>query len=618
MRVRLLSIHNPTSAGAGLRRVLILSLTLIFILNYCPPRTFAQQGETIDDEARLQQFEQSLDALRQQYRIPGLSAAIVVRGRIVWEKGFGFQDVENGIPATPDTPYRIASLTKTFASTLLMRCVERGTLNLDSLISNYTSAIPERNATVRHVFTHTSENPPGAYYRYNGNRYSYLTYVIDACAGEPFRKVLANSILDPLEMKDSVPGQDMESPSPQDAAMFTPETLQRYASVIQRLAKPYTVNSQGQTVLSAYPPRTISASAGLISTVRDLARYDAAIDNHTLLQPETQELAWTNAVSNQNGQTLPYAHGWFVQRYSNQRLVWHYGYWPTFSSLYLKLPWRNATLILLANSDGLSAPFSNALGGAGNVTGSPFANLFLQMLEDPEAFTTNQIDSTPFFIRQHYRDFLNRDPEPGGYQAWQDILNNCGAGDTRCDRIEVSSAFFRSPEFQARGYFAYRFYSAGLGRVPHYSEFMPDMQRVSGFLTSDELEANKAAFTQEFTTRPEFKSHYDSLTDPAAYVNALQATAGVALPQKQSLIDDLAAGRKSRAEILRAVAESNEVYLKFYNESFVVMQYFGYLRRDPDILYLEWIKTMNETGGDYRTMINGFMNSAEYRGRFGP
>ncbi|MDT4965934.1 MAG: hypothetical protein QOJ64_671 [Acidobacteriota bacterium] len=617
MRVRLLSIHNPTSAGAGLRRVFMLSLTLIFILNYCPPRTFAQQG-TIGDEARLQQFEQSLDALRQQYRIPGLSAAIVVRGRIVWEKGFGYQDVENGIPATPDTPYRIASLTKTFASTLLMRCVERGTLNLDSLISNYTYAFPERNATVRHVFTHTSENPPGAYYRYNGNRYSFLTYVIDACAGEPFRKVLANSILDPLEMKDSVPGQDMESPSPQDAAMFSPETLQRYSSVIQRLAKPYTVNSQGQTVLSTYPPRTISASAGLISTVRDLARYDAAIDNHTLLQPETQELAWTNAVSNQNGQTLPYAHGWFVQRYSNQRLVWHYGYWPTFSSLYLKLPWRNATLILLANSDGLSAPFSNALGGAGNVTGSPFANLFLQMLEDPEAFTTNQIDSTPFFIRQHYRDFLNREPEPGGYQAWQDILNSCGPGDTRCDRIEVSSAFFRSPEFQARGYFAYRFYSTALGRVPHYSEFMPDMQRVSGFLTSDELEANKAAFSQEFTTRPEFKSRYDSLTDPTAYVNALQATAGVALPQKQSLIDDLAAGRKSRAEILRAVAESNEVYLKFYNESFVVMQYFGYLRRDPDILYLEWIKTMNETGGDYRTMINGFMNSSEYRGRFGP
>jgi hypothetical protein len=83
------------------------------------------------------------------------------------------------------------------------------------------------------------------------------------------------------------------------------------------------------------------------------------------------------------------------------------------------------------------------------------------------------------------------------------------------------------------------------------------------------------------------------------------------------LTADLVAGRKTRAEVLRAVAESNEVYLKFYNEAFVVMQYFGYLRRDPDILYLDWIQTLNRTG-DYRTMINGFINSVEYRQRFGP
>lgn len=616
--------HNCKYAQARsrLRLVLALSLALLFTFTSAQPRIFAQQGGTIgpvtaDDEERLEQFEQSLDALRQQFNIPGLSAAIINNGRIVWERGFGFQDIENGIPATPDTPYRIASLTKTFASTLLMKCVKQGNLNLDSRISAYTNQIPEHSATVRHVFTHTSENPPGAVFRYNGNRFAALTTVVDVCAGEPFRKVLANSILDRLEMKDSVPGQDMEFPSQQTSAMFTPETLQRYSSVIQRLAKPYTVNNQGQTILSAYPNRGISASAGLISTVRDLARYDAAIDNHTLLQSQTQEMAWANAVSNQTGQTLPYAHGWFVQRYRNERLIWHYGYWNTFSSLYLKVPGRNITLILLANSDGLSAPFGNALGGSGNVTGSPFANLFLQMLEDSSAFTTNPIDETPFFVRQHYRDFLGREPDPSGYQGWQNILNNCSQGNTACDRIEISSAFFRSPEFQDRGYFAYRFYSASFGRHPRYAEFMPDIARVSGFLTPEQLETNKEAFIQEFMARQDFRNKYDALTDPGAYVNALVTTAGVTLPQKQSLIDDLAAGRKTRAEVLRAVTESAEVYSKYYTESFVVMQYFGYLRRDPDILYLEWIDTLNRTG-DYRTMINGFMNSAEYRQRFGP
>ena len=191
---------------------------------------FAAQisSPTSADEARLQQFELSLDYLRQQYRIPGLSAAIVNNGQLIWERGFGFQDVGHRIPATPETPYRIASLTKTFASMLVMKCVEQGTLNLDTPISNYTAAIPERSATVRHVFTHTSENPPGANYHYSGNRYASLTPVVDACAGRPSREVLATTILDRLGMWDSVPGQDMEFPSAEDAALFSPETLQRY------------------------------------------------------------------------------------------------------------------------------------------------------------------------------------------------------------------------------------------------------------------------------------------------------------------------------------------------------------------------------------------------------
>ncbi|MEK6337183.1 MAG: serine hydrolase, partial [Acidobacteriota bacterium] len=283
------------------------------------------------------------------------------------------------------TPYRIASITKTFSSMLLMRCVERNSLNLDTLLRSFTPAL-ESGVTVRHLMTHTSQGtPPGEKFIYSGDRYNYLTPVVEACAGRSFREELAKTILDQLEMRDSVPGQDMEFPSPQVAALFTPETLQRYVDVIHRLAKPYVIGSNGQPILSVYPNRNIFAAAGLISTVRDLARYDAAIDRHALLQQPSQEQAWTNHV-NSKGQRLPHALGWFVQMYGGQRLIWHYGYWNTFSALFLKVPGRNITLILLANSDGLSAPFGNALGGAGDVTGSPFANLFLQMLSDPAAF----------------------------------------------------------------------------------------------------------------------------------------------------------------------------------------------------------------------------------------
>jgi hypothetical protein len=231
---------------------------------------------------------------------------------------------------------------------------------------------------------------------------------------------------------------------------------------------------------------------------------------------------------------------------------------------------------------------------------------------------SNAIDGISFFVHQHYVDFLNREPDPGGFSGWQNILNNCASGDSRCDRIEVSSAFFRSEEFQARGYFAYRFYST-LGRVPHYTEFMPDLAKVSGFVTADQLEARKAALVQEFMARPEFAARYDHLTTPASYVDGLLQTVGLPNhPSRATWINGLTNNSISRAQLLRALTESSELYTKYFNEAFVVMQYFGYLRRDPDILYLEWIQTMNQTGGDYRIMINGFMNSAEYRQRFGP
>ena len=117
-------------------------------------------------------------------------------------------------------------------------------------------------------------------------------------------------------------------------------------------------------------------------------------------------------------------------------------------------------------------------------------------------------------------------------------------------------------------------------------------------------------------SRTEFVNKYGAL-DSAGYVNTLVATAGVTLSNKQQLIDDLQAGRKTRAQVLREIVESVPVYQKFFNEAFVVMEYFGYLRRDPDILFLQWLDLLNHTG-DFRTMVNGFVNSLEYRQRFGP
>ncbi|MDQ3817915.1 MAG: DUF4214 domain-containing protein, partial [Acidobacteriota bacterium] len=263
----------------------------------------------------------------------------------------------------------------------------------------------------------------------------------------------------------------------------------------------------------------------------------------------------------------------------------------------------------------LSSPSGAALGTNSTAT--------ITILDDDSATGGNPIVDNSFFVRQQYIDFLGREPDSTGLKGWQNILNNCpqsgkDANGNFCDRIEVSAGFFRSPEFQDRGYFVFRFYPVALGRNPNYSEFMPDLAKVSGFLTDAQLEANKVAFVQEFISRPEFQNKYGSLTD-SAFVDALLQSCGLPNhPSRDGWKAGLANNSLTRARVLRELAESAEVYQKFYNQSFVVMQYFGYLRRDPDILYLKWIDTMNTNGGDYRVMINGFMNSSEYFLRFGP
>jgi hypothetical protein len=229
----------------------------------------------------------------------------------------------------------------------------------------------------------------------------------------------------------------------------------------------------------------------------------------------------------------------------------------------------------------------------------------------------NPLDTNEFFVRQQYLDFLNREPDGPGLAGWVSTLNNCAAGDTSCDRVHVSEAFYRSAEFQERGYFAYRFYTTALGRKPDYSEFAPDLSRVSGFLDAAQLEAAKTALVDNFMSRPEFTRQYDSLSD-TAFVDKLLQTAGVTSSDRQGLIDGLRTRRLRRADVLRQIAESGEVYQKYYNQAFVVMEYFGYLHRDPDALYLNWIVALNANPADSRRMVDGFVNSAEYRNRFVP
>lgn len=320
-------------------------------------------------------FERYLDSLRQQTGIPGLSAVILRDGQIVWQRGFGQQDAEGSVPATPDTPYPVGGLTQTVSAVLLGECSERGLLNIDEPVVRWAPGFPEPLATVRHVLAHASDGAPAGRFRYDETRYAALSHVAEDCSGEPFREALTEDVLDRLAMVDSVPGQDLGVEGNPARDLFEKPALDRYAAVLARVAVPYRVDRNGRASRNDQTPRGLSAADGLVSTVMDLAKFDRALDDGILLLPDTLGVAWSPA--NFTGTPLPTGLGWFVQTYQGEKLVWHFSQIPdAYSALILKLPSRRLTLIMLANSDGLSR---GAGLEQGDVTASPFVKIFLRL-----------------------------------------------------------------------------------------------------------------------------------------------------------------------------------------------------------------------------------------------
>jgi CubicO group peptidase (beta-lactamase class C family) len=316
-------------------------------------------------------FERYVEPLRVQLGIPGLSAAIVQDGQIVWEKGFGQSDVENFVVAKPDTPYNIADLTQTFTTILLAQCAERGRLQADDPIRRWVPTAADPPATLRQVLSHSSGLTGG--FRYDLSRFALLTKVVESCANLPYRTSVSRAIIDRVAMIDAAPGRDLTPIASDEPPQGDQAADERYGAALRRLAVPYRIDKRGRASRGELPPASVDAATGLIASVRDLAKYDGALD--ILIRPDTLAQVWTNASA--NGTTLPTALGWFAQTYEGQRLVWQFGLIPdAYSSLILKIPSRRLTLIMLANSDGLSAPFAFH---EGDVTTSLFVRAFLKL-----------------------------------------------------------------------------------------------------------------------------------------------------------------------------------------------------------------------------------------------
>lgn len=334
------------------------------------------------------------------------------------------------------------------------------------------------------------------------------------------------------------------------------------------------------------------------------------------------------------------------------------------------------TINVLINDDAkvegteeLTISLSNAAGGN---LGTP-ATATIQILDNNPESTTNVIDNAATFVCQQYHDFLNRDPEAGpdgvfgtaddSLQFYLNLINNylntppCTPSDIECVKIIrgiASANFLRSPEFQRKGNYVMFMSMVSLGQRPAtaaelsdpskidrppYIEFITDLISISD--PNDDAvtqEAKKVAFTDEWMLRPETQARYPSppTMSQAQFVQKLLDTAGVTIGNQNQLVQDLNNGTKTRAQVLRDIVESPEVQAKFYQQAFVTMEYFGYLHREPEDCHDQnnWTGGVSTNCGYIfhnnrfnlpfdpadveNIMVRGFIESPEYRQRFGP
>jgi hypothetical protein len=257
--------------------------------------------------------------------------------------------------------------------------------------------------------------------------------------------------------------------------------------------------------------------------------------------------------------------------------------------------------------------------------------------------SSNPTDNARVFVNQHYLDFLSREPDANGLDFWTNQITSCGNNIPCLEirRINVSAAFYLSIEFQQTGYLVYRIYKTAYGNLPgapvpiRLSDFLPDTQEIGQGVVvgvgdwQAKLENNKNAFVAAFVMRSRFTTAYPQSLTAAQFVDMLNQNAGGALSQaeRDQLVSDLMLGAKTRAQVLRAVAEDADLAQAEFNKAFVLMQYFGYLRRNPDDApdvdfagYNFWLKKLDQFNGNFinAEMVKAFITSTEYKQRFGP
>jgi len=307
---------------------------------------------------QIKAFSQELRILKDYFKIPGMAALVKYEDQTLLEDYQGWANVAQKKPITQKTLIPIASLTKTFAAVLIMKLAEEGKLSLNDPLRKY---FPKQDFTrkilLKHILSHTSQGDIGKQFYYS-YRFGTLTRVIEKASGMPFQQYLEKVIFEPLQLKNT--------------RVLTKKALENTP-----FASPYQLNDEGK-ITQGKVEYGLSTSAGIVSTVRDLAKFNQALDQNNLISAQSKA-----QMMQAFGKNLAYGYGIFSQSFMGEKLVWGYGQYDCYSGLFLKIPAKKLTLFLLANNNLMSDPARLIYGDA---TSSLFVLSFLKnfVLNQPQ------------------------------------------------------------------------------------------------------------------------------------------------------------------------------------------------------------------------------------------
>lgn len=329
------------------------------------------------------QFTDELTQLKKYFKIPGMAIAIHQNDSTIYENYLGIADIETKTKLHQKSLFPIASITKTFSAVLLMKLVEEGKLSLKDPVNQYLSKpVFNDSISIQHILSHTSQGTIGEQFYYSF-RFGALKEVIENASGSSFDSIMQEKIFDPIGLKNT----------------FLLKDSTQLAQHKFELVKPYIYDTK---IKKGFIDYGYSSSAGIVSNIHDLLVFNSALDLNSLISESSKNKMFTPIKSN-----LPYGYGIFKQQFQNTDLIWAYGQYDCYSSLYLKVPSKNITLLILANNNLMSDP-ARLING--DVTSSLFALSFiknyihkdasLSLFEPIDSVATATIDNPEFYRKK--------------------------------------------------------------------------------------------------------------------------------------------------------------------------------------------------------------------------